>query len=79
MTKVGLSAVQKNTRLLIAVGDQIAVNPAKFQYLLKVLGKQPSLKDIVKKLEETYRIHLKVGDRGTGLKGLSHQWRRKMF
>ena len=69
---VDLSPVQRKTRLLSAVGDQIAPNPAKFQNLLKVLSEQPSLKDIVKKLEETYRSHLKVGDRGTGLKGLSH-------
>ena len=68
MSKGGLSAVQRKTRLLSAVGDQIVVDPAKFQNLLK----QPSLKDIVKKLEETYRSHLKVGDRATGLKGLSH-------
>ena len=72
VSMVGLSAVQIKTRLLSAVGDQIAVNPAKFQNLLKVLRKQPSLKDIVKKLKETYRTHLKVGDRGTELKGLSH-------
>ena len=72
VSKVGLSDVQRKTRLLSAVGDQIAANPANFQNLLKVLSEQPSLKDIVKKLKETYRSHRKVGDRGTGLKGLSH-------
>ena len=72
MSKGGLSAVQRKTRLLSAVGDQIASNPSKFQNLLKVLSEQPPLKDIVKKLQETYRSHLKVGDRGTGLKGLLH-------
>ena len=72
VSMVGLSVAHRKARLLSAVGDQIAPNPAKFQNLLKVLSEQPSLKDIVKKLEETYRSHLKVGDRGTGLKGLSH-------
>ena len=72
VSMAGQSAVQRKTRLLSAVGDQIAANPANFQNLLKVLSEQPSLKDIVKKLKETYRSHLKVGDRGTGLKGLSH-------
>jgi len=70
VSMVGLSAVQKKARLLSAVGDQIAVDPDKFQKLL-LLRKQPLLKDIVNKLEVTYRTHLKVGDRGTGLKGLS--------
>ena len=69
---VGLSAVQRKTRLLSAVGDQIAANPAKFRNLLKVLREQLPLKNIVKKLIEIYRSHLKVGDRGTGMKGLSH-------
>ena len=71
VSMVGLSAVQKKARLLSAVGEQIAVDPPKFQKLLLVLRKQPPLEDIVDKLEETYRSHLKVGDRGTGLKGLS--------
>ena len=71
VSMAGQSTVQRKTRLLSAVGDQIAPNPAKFQNLLKVLSEQPSLKDIVKKLKETYRSHLKVGDRGAGLKGLS--------
>ena len=69
---VDLSPVQRKTRLLSAVENQIIVNPAKFQNLLLVLRKQTPLKDVVAKLEETYRSHLKVGDRGTGLKGLSH-------
>ena len=70
MSVVGLSAIEKKTRLLTTIGEQIAVDPAKFKNLLLVLRKQPPLKDIVKKLEATYRSHLKVGDRGTGLKGL---------
>ena len=68
---VGLSVSHRKARLLSAVGNQIGVDPAKFQNLLLVLRKQPLLKDNVKKLEKTYRSHLKVGDRGTGLKGLS--------
>ena len=71
MSVAGLSVMQRKTRLLSGVGNQIAVDPAKFQNLLRVLREQPPLKEIVKKLEETYRSHLKVGDRGTGLKGLS--------
>ena len=70
VSMAGLSVMQRKTRLLSAVGDQIAVDPAKFQNLLLVLREQPPLKDILEKLKETYRSHLKVGDRGTGLKGL---------
>ena len=43
---VGLSGVQRKMRLLSAVRDQIAVDPAKFQKLLLVLGKQPPLKGL---------------------------------
>ena len=43
---VGLSVVQRKMRLLSAVRDQIAVDPAKFQKLLLVLGKQPPLKGL---------------------------------
>ena len=68
---VGLSGVQRKSRLLAAIRDQIAVDPAKFQKLLQVLRKHQPLEDIVDKLEETYRTHLKVGNKGTGLKGLS--------
>ena len=71
VSMVGLSVAHRKARLLSAVGNQIAVDPAKFQNLLLVLRKQPPLKDIVNKLEATYTSHLKVGDRGTGLKGLS--------
>ena len=69
---VGLSAIEKKTRLLTTVGEQIAVDPAKFQNLLLVLRKQPTLKDIVNKLETMYRTHLKVGNKGRRQKGLSH-------
>ena len=43
---VGLSGVQRKTKLLSAVRDQIAVDPAKFQKLLLVLRKQPPLKGL---------------------------------
>ena len=72
VSMVGLSVAHRKARLLSAVGNQIAVDPAKFKNLLLVLRKQPPLKDIVNKLETSYRSHLKVGNRGTGLKGLSH-------
>ena len=72
VSMVGLSAVQKKARLLSAVGDQIAFDPAKFKNLLLVLRKQPLLKDIVDKLKKVYRTHLKVGNKGRGQKGLLH-------
>ena len=72
MSVTGPSVMLRRMRLLTAIGDQIAVNPAKFKNLLLALRKQPPLKDIVNKLEEVYRTHLKVGDRGTRLKGVSH-------
>ena len=65
-----MSDVQRKTKLFSIVGDQIAVDPAKFLNFLLVLREQPPLEDILEKLEETYRSHLKVGDRGAGLKGL---------
>ena len=46
VSMVGLSAVQRKTRLLSAVRDQIAVDPAKFQILLQVLRKQLPLKGL---------------------------------
>ena len=51
---VGLSGVQRKTRLLSAVRDQIAIDPAKFQNLLLALRKQPPLKDVADKLETIY-------------------------
>ena len=72
MSVTGPSVMLRRMRLLTAIGDQIAVNPAKFKNLLLALRKQPPLKDIVNKLEEAYRTHLKVGVRGTRLKGVSH-------
>ena len=51
---VGLSSVQRKTRLLSAVRDQIAVDSAKFQNFLLALRKQPPLKDVTEKLETIY-------------------------
>ena len=73
VSMVGLSAGQRKTRLVSMVEDQIVVDPAKFRNLLKVLKKHPPLEDILGKLEETYRAHLEVGNKGRGLKGLSHR------
>ena len=72
VSRVGLSAVQRKTRLVSMVEDQIVVDPAKFKNLLKVLRKHPPLENIVDKVEATYRSHLEVGNKGRGLKGLSH-------
>ena len=62
---VGLSAVQRKTRLLSAVRDQIAVNPTKFQNLLLALRKQPPLKDVADKLESVYKTTCKNCTCGT--------------
>ena len=72
VSKEGLSDVQRKTRLFSIVGDQIVADLAKFQNFLRVLRKQPPLENIVDKLEATYRSHLEVGNKGRGMKGLSH-------
>ena len=69
---VGLSGVQRKTRLLSAVRDQIAVDPAKFQNLLQALRNQPQLKDVAEKLKTAYESQREEDDRETELKGLSH-------
>ena len=51
---VGLSGVQKKSRLLSAVRDQIAVDPAKLKNFLQALNKQPPLIKVAKKLEANY-------------------------
>ena len=66
---VGLSTVQKKAKLLSAVRDQIAIDPAKFQNLLLVLRKQLPLKGVVDKLKATYKSHF-VGDREAEMKGM---------
>ena len=47
--------VEKNTKLLSAVGDQIDVDPAKLQNLLQALRKRAPLKEVADKLERTYK------------------------
>ena len=44
---------QKKNRLLIAVGDHIAVNPAGIYTFLQVLKMEPYLLHVVQSLEET--------------------------
>ena len=72
MSIVGLSGVQRKTRLLSAVRLQIATDPTKFQNLLKVLRNQPQLKDVAEKLKTAYESQLEVDGRETELKGLSY-------
>ena len=50
-----LSPVQKKTRLLAAVRDQITVDPAKIVKFIQALRKQPIMEEVARKLEETYR------------------------
>ena len=70
VSMLGLSGVQRKTRLLSAVRVQIATDPTKFQNLLKVLRNQPPLKDVAEKLKTAYESQLEVDE--TELKGLSH-------
>ena len=52
---IALSPVQKNMKLLGAIGDKLEAEPKKFKDLLIVLKNNDlSLKSIAKKLEETY-------------------------
>ena len=69
---VGLSSVQRKTRLLDAVRLQITTDPTKFQNLLKVLRNQPQLKDVAEKLKTAYESQIEADGRETELKGLSH-------
>ena len=52
---LGLSPTQIKTKLFSVIGDQINVDTDKFQKLLEVLRKNPSLKDMADKLEGIYR------------------------
>ena len=64
MSVVGLSGVQRKTRLLSAVRDQITVDPNKFQNFLQALRKQPPLKHVADKLEAIYsNCGMCAGDR----------------
>ena len=69
---VGLSDVQRKTRLINAVRAQIIVHPAKFQNLLLALRRQPSLNEVAEKLNTAYESQLEVDSRETELKGVSH-------
>ena len=52
---IALSPVQKNMKLLGAVGDKLKAEPEKFEELLIVLKNNvPALRDIAQKIEETY-------------------------
>ena len=76
---VGLSGVQRKTRLLIAVRDQIAVDPKKFQNLLQALRKQPPLKDVADKLETIYNnCGMCAGGVGGGASHLGFLIRKKL-
>ena len=52
---LGLSAIQRKTKLLSAVRDAIAVDPTKFQNLLTALQKRPPLKSVAEKLETIFK------------------------
>ena len=69
---VGLSSVQRKTRLLSTVRVQIATDPTKFQNLLKVLRNKPQLKDVAEKLKTAYESQREVDGSETELKGLSY-------
>ena len=55
MNVIGLSPLEKKTKLLIAVGNQIDVDPAKLQNLLQALRKQAPFKNVADKLESIYK------------------------
>ena len=57
VSTVGLTAVEKKSKLLIAVRNQIDADPAKFQNLLQVLRKQTPLNEVADKLEDIYKDH----------------------
>ena len=61
VSTVGLSAVEKKTKLLSAVGNQIDAHPAKFQNLLQALRKRPPLKEVVDDLEGIYKDYGRWG------------------
>ena len=61
VSTVGLSAVEKKTKLLCAVGNQIDAHPAMFQNLLQALRKQPPLKEVVDDLEGIYKDYGRWG------------------
>ena len=58
---MGLSAVEKKTKLLSAVGNQMMPTPAMFQNLLQALRKQTPLKEVVDDLEGIYKDYGRWG------------------
>ena len=71
MSMVGLSNLQRKTRLLNAARAQITVHPSKFENLLQALRKQPSLKGMAEKLKTAYESIHEVDCKETELKDLS--------
>ena len=66
---VGLSPMEKKTKLFSAVGDQLDVDPDKFLNLLQALRKQPPLKEVADKLEIAYNKDCKNEGRGLSFLG----------
>ena len=52
----GLSPMGKKTKLFSAVGDQITVDPTKFQKFIQALRNQPLLEDVADKSETIYGL-----------------------
>ena len=52
---LGLSAIQKKTKLLSAVRNEISVDPTKFQSLLTALKRKPPLKSVAENLETIFK------------------------
>lgn len=51
---LGITATQKRVKLLSLVNDQIAVNPAKFDALLRIMKKRPPMVEVAERLERKY-------------------------
>ena len=45
----------RTSKLLMALGSQIAVDPGVFDMFLSVLAKQPSMSDLCRRMKDTYR------------------------
>ena len=69
---VGLSSMQRKTKLLNAVRVQIVFDPTKFQNFLQALKKQPSLEGVAEKLKTAYESNLQADCREMKRKGVSH-------
>ena len=44
----------RTSKLLMAMGSQIKVDPGAFDVLLSVLGKRPSMSDLCRRMKDTY-------------------------